>query len=190
MTKDFYQGLTNTQQILQIFSHSSIDNQNPANSKIYFTDDSVPINDLYNKKVTCPLIFLSCCETDIGLTSKNDGYFNFVRALTFAGAKSIASTFWKSDDKATAYISTYFYQYLAQGYNKAQALQKSQQQFITTFPQLSNPLYWGAFKITGDISPLPIQENTQFSNTVLILALLFLALFLGWFFFIKNNSGS
>ncbi len=183
--KHFYQGLTNTQQILQIFSHSSIDNQNPANSKIYFTEDSVPINELYNKKVVCPLIFLSCCETDIGLTSKNDGYFNFVRALTFAGAKSIASTFWKSDDKATAYISTYFYQYLAQGYNKAQALQKSQQQFITTFPQLSNPLYWGAFKITGDISPLPIHENTQFSNTVLILALLGLALFLGWFFFLK-----
>jgi CHAT domain-containing protein len=185
-TSDFYQGLSSPNHILQVFTHSGIDNQTTSNSKLYFSDGIVPMNDIYTKKINSPLIFLSSCETDLGLNSENDGQLNFVRALNFAGAKSIVSTFWKSDDKATAYMSLYFYDYLAKGFNKAEALQKAQQKFITNFPQLNNPLYWAAFKITGDICNLPIKENTQFSKTSILFSLLAIALFLGYLLFIKK----
>ena len=185
-TSDFYQGLASPNHILQIFTHSGIDNQTTSNSKLYFSDGIVPMNEIYTKKINSPLIFLSSCETDLGLNSENDGQLNFVRALNFAGAKSIVSTFWKSDDKATAYISLYFYNYLAKGLNKAEALQKAQQKFIANFPQLNNPLYWAAFKITGDICNLPIQESEQFSNLSIFFTLIAVALIGGYLLFIKK----
>jgi CHAT domain-containing protein len=185
-TSDFYQGLASPNHILQVFTHSGIDNQTTSNSKLYFSDGIVPMNDIYTKKINSPLIFLSSCETDLGLNSENDGQLNFVRALNFAGAKSIVSTFWKSDDKATAYISLYFYNYLAKGFNKAEALQKAQQKFITNFPQLNNPLYWAAFKITGDICNLPIKESEQFSNLSIFFTLIVVALLGGYLLFFKK----
>jgi CHAT domain-containing protein len=185
-TADFYSASNNPNHILQLFTHSAIDNQNTANSKLFFSDNAVLLNEIYNNKISCPLIFLSSCETDIGLNSEYDGQLNFVRALNFAGAKSIVSTFWKSDDKAAAYISLYFYSYLAKGFNKAEALQKAQQEFITNFPQLSNPLYWGAFKITGDICNLQMQESAHFSNLSIFLTLFAVALLVGYLLFIKK----
>lgn len=186
---DFYAALNNPNCILQVFTHSGIDKQNTSNSKLYFSDSVVSMNEIYTKKVSCPLVFLSSCETDKGLFSDYDGQLNFVRALSFAGAKSIVSTFWESDDKAAAYITQYFYYYLAKGYNKAAALQKAKQQFIIDFPQLNNPLYWGAFKITGDISSLNIQESDRISNVYTPLFLLLSALILGALLVIKKQFG-
>lgn len=186
-TADLYGALKNPNHILQVFTHSAVDNQNPKNSKLYFSDNVVTMNEIYTKKTSCPLIFLSSCETDIGLNSEYDGQLNFVRALHFAGAKSIVSTFWKSDDKAAANISLYFYNYLSKGYNKAEALQKAKQKFIINFPQLNNPMYWAAFKITGDINNLQIKESSpQFSNTSIFLTLFAVALLAAYLLFIKK----
>jgi CHAT domain-containing protein len=178
LANDFNKNISTDNAIIQLYTHSAVDQNNESNSKIYFSDRQLYMSEIYKMKVKSPLVFLSSCETDWGWHERYDGQLNFTRALFYAGASSVISSFWKTDDKTTAIITQKFYEYLAQGNNKGIALQKAKLDFIKENPQLNNPMYWTAFKLTGNIDCIKIEKKQYLAFLVGLLIILLASIFL------------
>ena len=93
---------------------------------------------------------LSACETQLGAQSRGDDIVGLSRAFIYAGTPSVVGSLWSVNDRATAVLMTAFYQRLAEGMNKAEALQAAQAETRAQFP---HPFYWAAFVLTGDPGP-------------------------------------
>ena len=68
-------------------------------------------------------------------------------AFIARGAKTVISTLWSVDDKATSVLSEGFYRHLKEGESKVKALQSAQLEVMKDYPA---PYYWAAFNLTGD----------------------------------------
>jgi CHAT domain-containing protein len=71
-------------------------------------------------------VFLSCCETGLGMIDITDDVLTFSTAFLSAGARSVISTLWAVDDLATALFSIFYYQEWQQGKNRPEAIRKAQ----------------------------------------------------------------
>lgn len=73
-------------------------------------------------------VFLSCCETNLGMTELSDDPLTIATGFLCAGARSVVSTLWKVDDLATAIFSIIYYQLRKDGLDRPTALQQAQHQ--------------------------------------------------------------
>ena len=99
------------------------------------------------------IVVLSACQTGLGDVKTGEGVFGLRRAITQAGAKGMVMSMWSVPDKETQELMEFFYDNLAKGMPKAQALRHAalKERDITTKRFNSdNPLYWGAFIYIGD----------------------------------------
>ena len=99
------------------------------------------------------LVVLSACQTDIGDITKGDAVFNLTHTFSRSGVPSAITTLWNIDDKASSDLMKSFYENLAKGMSKAEALQKAQITVLNT-KGYSHPYYWAAFMLTGDSTPI------------------------------------
>lgn len=72
-------------------------------------------------------VFLSCCETNLGITQNADDIFTLATGFLCAGAKSVVSTLWAVDDLSAAVFCIFYYQLRHEGYSRSQAVQKAQE---------------------------------------------------------------
>jgi CHAT domain-containing protein len=70
------------------------------------------------------------------------------RVFFYTGAKSVLSTLWKISDESTAEFMNFFYSYLSQGENTAQALRSAKLKMLHS--KFSHPFYWAVFVLNGD----------------------------------------
>jgi CHAT domain-containing protein len=75
-----------------------------------------------------------------------------VNAFIEAGAQSVMSTLWDVDDRPGAKLMESFYQRLANGEGRAEALREAKLEFVNAgLP----PYYWANFQMVGDaVEPL------------------------------------
>ena len=97
------------------------------------------------------LVTLSACETGRGTVFGRHGITSLQRAFLVAGAESVLATLWRIDDKATPDWIGAFYDAIAAGRTRAQAVQDAMKAQIATRP---HPYYWAAFELTGAIGPI------------------------------------
>ncbi|WP_299433031.1 CHAT domain-containing tetratricopeptide repeat protein [uncultured Aquimarina sp.] len=166
----------NQYSILHLALHGEVDNENPENSRIYFTKvkDSIEDNLLYSHElyaldIPADLAVLTACNTGMGKIAKGEGILSLGTAFQYAGTKSLLLTSWEVPDKTTPGIMRDFYQNLDKGMDKASALQQAKIKYIKTADIFTNhPLYWGGFYVLGDNSPLEI-DNPAEPNWILYL---------------------
>ena len=136
---------------------------------IYLTPDkiaSTPLN--------ADLTVLSLCETnaaDLGLT---DGRINFAYWFIYAGSKSCVFSYWKLDDRSTAYIIEKFYDHLQQGMKKSDALFQAKKDYLAQAKteEEKDPVYWGGLSVIGDDSPIHIRKEQKIRYAYLLLLLI------------------
>lgn len=92
------------------------------------------------------IVSLSACQTALGDLRGSEGVFGLQRGSKKAGAQTILMSLWEVDDRATQLLMCKFYECLAHGHTKQQAL-KMAQQYLRTYPgaDYSDPKYWAAF---------------------------------------------
>jgi len=150
---------------------------------IYLYDGLLSYNEIYDINLNESTIVLAGCSTGVGFRS-NEGSINFVRPFAFAGASSLLITDWDVDEKSTLTIIEDWLYYLSKGHSKSKSLSLAQKSYIeNATSRLSNPLYWGAFRIMGDDGPvvIPLQKKT-YQHLILVGIGILVA---GLFFFIK-----
>ncbi len=99
------------------------------------------------------LAVLSACETGVGEPRRGDGVYGLRRALVMAGAESQLMTLWQVSDRATRDLMTSYYEKLAHGRGRADALRDVQLEMLRQ-PARRHPYYWGSFILSGAAGPL------------------------------------
>ncbi|GAA4275503.1 CHAT domain-containing protein [Aquimarina mytili] len=181
--------------LLHLALHGELDNENPENSKLYFTQvqDSTQDNYLYNHelyalKIPAELAVLSACNTGTGKISKGEGVMSLGRAFQYAGTRSLVLTNWEVSDETTPELMKNFYTNLKKGMNKAQALQQAKLQYLENADiYTSNPFYWGGFYLIGDTSTIDFQDHKTI-YTYLAIAVFVLIFLLGLFYIKAKNK--
>ncbi|PHI20556.1 hypothetical protein CEQ90_07335 [Lewinellaceae bacterium SD302] len=117
---------------------------------------SLKAGEVSNLILDADLVILSACETGLGTQLLNEGTIGLTRAFTSAGARSILSTLWAVDDRATSEIVLDFYEQLDAGKSKSVALATAQRNFRAKHAgtEKDHPYYWAPLILVGNNAPL------------------------------------
>jgi MYXO-CTERM domain-containing protein len=108
------------------------------------------------------LVTLSACETGLGEIQSGDGVHGLRRALSIAGAETVAMSLWKVDDGATRDLMIAYYQRLRRGEGRSEAL-RSVKLAMLREPRTAHPYAWAGFIVSGDPSPIEGLGETSVS---------------------------
>jgi CHAT domain-containing protein len=80
---------------------------------------------------------------------------SLARGFILAGASSVVKTAWAVNDEASSEIISVFYDHLADGKAKNEALRLAKLDYLKKAgPAYANPVYWAAYEIMGDNAPV------------------------------------
>jgi CHAT domain-containing protein/Tfp pilus assembly protein PilF len=100
--------------------------------------------DLYGTQ----LAVLSACQTGVGDVKAGDGVYGLRRALVLAGAETQVMTLWPVDGAATANLMKAYYDRLARGGGRSEAMRQVQLAMLHQ-PGREHPYYWASFIVSG-----------------------------------------
>jgi CHAT domain-containing protein/tetratricopeptide (TPR) repeat protein len=117
------------------------------------------------------LVVLSACETGLGDARLGDGISGMRRAIALAGARTQVVSLWKVDDDATSAMMLAYYQRLARGEGRAEAMRQVRLAMLAggrnvddlasqTLPApdssgpWTHPYFWASFLVSGEAAPL------------------------------------
>ncbi len=157
-TKERFTTAYGNYKIVHLSTHGGIDNTVPW---IAFYDKKITLDELYFSKNQSDLVVLSACKTSDGELKKGEGVMSLARGFFNAGAKSVVSSLWDINEKASNDIIQEFYRNIAAGDTKSEALQKAKLTYIQKNENTSevSPYYWSALTLTGGINPIQIHQN-------------------------------
>ena len=169
-------------QIVHFATHGILNREHPELSGIVLTmmdrngaqtDGLMSLHDIYSLDLSSQLTVLSACQTALGKDIKGEGLVGLSHAFMSAGSKSVVSSLWKVDDRATAALMREFYEsMLQQGMSPAAALRAAQLK-MRQEKGTSAPYYWAGFVIQGEYTNrIAINHRSSFRVALMLLILL------------------
>ncbi len=177
--------------VIHIASHGIVDNEQPLFSRLIFEKDPLDslndgnlfVHELYNMSLDAEMVVLSACNTASGKVAKGEGVLNIGRGFSYAGVPSVVMSHWQVDDQSTSILMKYFYESLAEGKSKSEALRDAKLRFMSeASTNKKHPFFWGAFITMGDDSPIVRQSSPL---TMIMIGVVILILFIR---LVRNRS--
>jgi len=169
-------------QIVHFATHGVVNSEHPELSGIVLTmvdhngaqaDGLMSLHDIYSLDLAAELTVLSACQTALGKDIRGEGLVGLSHAFMSAGSKSVVSSLWNVDDRATADLMRKFYEsMLQQGMSPAAALRAAQLGMMRD-TRSSAPYYWAGFVIQGEYTNrIAIDHRSSFRVALVLLVLL------------------
>lgn len=169
-------------QIVHFATHGILDSEHPELSGIVLssvdrngakTEGLMSLHDIYSLDLSAELTVLSACETALGKNIKGEGLIGLSHAFMSAGSKSVVSSLWKVDDRATAALMREFYEsMLQQGMSPAAALRAAQLKMMSD-KRTRAPYYWAGFVIQGEYTNrINVERHSRLRIALVLLFLL------------------
>jgi tetratricopeptide (TPR) repeat protein len=145
--------------MLHIAAHGDFRADNPLFSGLALADGWLTTLDIFGLRLQASLVTLSACQTGRNVIGGGDELLGLMRAFLCAGAASLVLSLWAVEDRSTAQLMEMFYNRLAQGGSKGQALRAAQLQFLQKPKEhghegYDHPYYWAPFFLVGDTGTL------------------------------------
>jgi CHAT domain-containing protein len=153
--------------IIHLAMHGKLNVKSPIASALVFSEngDSTHDNLLYAYEINdldlnAELIVLSACETGYGKFQDGEGVMSLARSFMYAGTHSLLMTLWTVSDASTQVLMDYFYQNLAAGMSKDEALRQAKLRYLDQASDLAaHPFLWAGFVVLGDPQPIKIETK-------------------------------
>jgi CHAT domain-containing protein len=142
--------------ILHFATHGVLNSLRPDESYIQLAQSNAPnasaltvgeVMGLDLSKVD--LVTLSACQTALGEKNPGVEVSGLASAFSTAGASSVIASLWSVSDESTNDLMVSFYQALAGGMSKAEALREAELKLLKD-PKFDHPFYWAPFILMGD----------------------------------------
>lgn len=154
--------------ILHLGTHAEMNGSDPLYSRLVLSKDGASLEpdadgylhayEIYELQLRAELAVLSACETGAGDLTAGEGVRSLAHSFAYAGCPSLVMALWQVDEKSTAEILDGFYEALADGMPKHEALRRAKLQFLDhAGGELALPYYWGGLVLVGDVEP--VQEG-------------------------------
>ncbi len=184
-TEKTFKKVAGNGKVLHLSMHALADDSNPMYAGFAFTpqpslkeDNFLHTYELYNLSLNAELAVLSACETGTGQLSRGEGILSLGRAFKYAGCPTVAMSLWKVNDQTTGQIMQSFFKNLKNGLEKDEALRQAKLDYFATADRLTTyPHHWAPFVLTGNVSPLSINQNDQYAWLYLLLLPIALAVY-------------
>ena len=141
--------------LIHLACHAISDDRYPFRSALVLApggegdeDGFLQVSEMYRMRTRADLVVLSACQTGRGKIVRNEGVLGLPRVFFYMGARSVVTTLWPVDDKASALFMGYFYDAYFGGAGKAEALRTAKRKMAGT--KYGHPYYWAAFTLTGE----------------------------------------
>jgi hypothetical protein len=134
--------------IAHIAAHASFSDVSPLDSSIALFDGGLLARQILASHLDLDLLVLSACESGVSEPLAGDELMGLAHAFLAAGVRSLIVSLWPVDDRSTRALMEAFYEGLASGHDRADALAKAAAT-IEDHPEWSHPYYWGAFQLVG-----------------------------------------
>lgn len=158
--------------ILHLAVHGVVDREKPELSGLALEEDSSRTFDnfLYAYEIKqldlqqTQLVVLAACKTGDGQFQRGEGILSIGRSFMYAGVPSLLTTLWNLNDHTSATIVENFYQYLAEGKTKDEALRQAKIDYLTNNGQgiAAHPQLWACFVQVGDYTSISIAPQSIF----------------------------
>jgi len=175
--------------ILHFAMHGKLDDQNPLNSHLVFsqnTQDTLQDHnklfaaDLYSHQLNTDLAVLSACETGTGTLQKGEGVMSLSRAFTYSGCPSLVMSLWSIPEKSTIEVLRNFFKNIKSGKSKDISLQQAKLDYLENTPAtLSHPVYWSGLVLTGNTKAIQFKRSLSSSWWIFGLLLVLFGGYLG-----------
>ena len=173
-----------TSSFVHLATHAFYPEDSEDSPWIVFDSDDAEQNlysyEIYNLHLPLDFLGLSACKTGLGRFVAGEGVQSLGNAFSFSGVKSLVISLWDVNDLSTAELMDYFYEELAEGRSKDEALQLAQLHYLDANSGLKqHPYYWAGFVLQG--------ENTPVTQSILWGYILIGSLLVGLMFFLFWN---
>ncbi len=178
--------------VVTIFSHAKADTTD-TEPVLYMQDSLIHLSDLQRlNNPSVQLVLLSACQTNIGRNATGEGIYSLARGFASAGIPAVSATLWKADEGAVYDISTKFNEYLAQGMDKDEALQKAKRWYleVNADNEKSLPFYWANLVLIGNPQPISLTTSKHVSDWVWSIALLMIVVAVWLYIRYRSNQKS
>jgi CHAT domain-containing protein/tetratricopeptide (TPR) repeat protein len=158
--------------VVHVATHGVMNARNPMFSRIELSrgvvggsgdDGRLEVHEVLQLRVRSPLVFLSGCETGVGMTgathwSKGEDYATLAQAFLYAGTRDVIATLWKIEDEGAARFAGRFYTHLRES-SPSDALALAQREMIRD-SRFSAPYHWASYAISGEgLSTAELQNR-------------------------------
>lgn len=180
-SEENFKELSGRYKVLHLATHAIVDDQYPMNSRLLFTPSADSLEDgnlyaweLYGLQLEADMVVLSACNTGYGKIQRGEGVMSLGRAFAYAGCPSVVMSLWPAQDQATADLMGYFYEAIADGMEKDEAMQAARLRYLEEADDLlSHPFYWAGFVVQGEpdalTSSFTVSDALPYSAVVLLL---------------------
>jgi CHAT domain-containing protein/Tfp pilus assembly protein PilF len=183
-------------QIVHFATHGFLDSEHPELSSIVLSmvdkngvakNGVMPLHDIYNMDLSAELTVLSACQTALGKDVRGEGFVGLTHSFISAGSRSVISSLWKVDDRATAALMEDLYQSMLQkGLSPAAALRAAKLKVMQD-KRWSAPYYWAGFVVQGEYTNHITVENNSRRNLGVIALLSLLLISCGLIVFLATK---
>ncbi|HEV7889838.1 MAG TPA: CHAT domain-containing tetratricopeptide repeat protein [Pyrinomonadaceae bacterium] len=145
--------------VLHFATHGLLDAERPQFTGVVLSlvgnpegsDGFLRTDEVFNLKLSSPLVMLSACETGLGRERRGEGVMGLSRAFMYAGAPTVGVTLWSVADKSTAELMADFYKNLLGSSTPApsDAMRRARLHMIEG-GLFSTPYNWAPFVLVGD----------------------------------------
>ena len=153
--------------IIHLAMHGLLDAKRPMLSALAFTEDGDSLesnfwqaHEISKMNLNADLVVLSACETGYGRFEQGNGIASLARAFMYAGVPAMVVSLWEVNDASTSRLMQSFYQNLAKGMPKDEALRQAKLDYITSVGNLAaHPAFWSPFILIGNTRTITVATK-------------------------------